>query len=97
MISDDIFHRGLFELYSERMRRILNWRRLNGSLGFVNRPMAAFLLSVSRQRLDVLLSQGRLKSVGHEGFRLLSVASLLEFSKVASKRKCKRRLLERNT
>ena len=79
------------DLFLRRIERIAKWRKFNGGLGMVNQPMACFLFCVSRQRIDQLLSEGRLKSIGYEGFRLVPVRSLLELAKAGYRQKSCRR------
>ena len=75
------------EINKVRFQRINDLRKLGGRMGFVNRSLAQFLLGVCRQRIDQLISQGRLESCGINGSRLLYLRSVVEFAKASRRQK----------
>jgi hypothetical protein len=77
---------------NERLNRIRELRCLGGRLGLVSPSLVQWLLGICRQRVWLLISQGRLKSVGLNGFRLVLMSSVLEFSKDGQGRKRKSRV-----
>jgi hypothetical protein len=83
------------KILHERLARIASFQQRGGKMGSVSPALAQWLLGVCRQRIEQLLSSGRLDSFGEGGFRLVPLRSVLEFAKASRKRKCKKVLLRR--
>jgi len=77
------------KILHERLARIASFQQRGGKMGSVSPALAQWLLGVCRQRIEQLLSSGRLDSFGEGGFRLVLLRSVLEFAKASRKRKCK--------
>ncbi len=64
------------KVLAERLARIASFQQRGGKMGSVSPALAQWLLGVCRQRIQQLLSSGRLDSFGEGGFRLVPLRNV---------------------
>lgn len=82
------------DILNRRLERIAELRKLGGRLGTVCPSLAGFLLGLSASRVRDLIQTHKLCCQYQMGFRLVSLASVLEFARASNKRTRNKPLLK---